>query len=169
MTIIIIIVINSGSPESGIDNGGKSWVDVKLQRGIFKGDILFVIAIMPLNHIHRKCSGGYKLYKSQGKINHLMYMDDIKLFRKMKKNWKPKTGSEDIQSGKRDRIWHRKMSMLIMRSEKPHMTEGRELPSQEKIRILREKKTYKYLGILEAYTFKQVKMKEKIKKKSTSG
>ena len=39
-----------------------------------------------------------------------------------------------------------------------------ELPNQDKIRTLEEKETYKYLGILEADTIKQVDMKEKIKK-----
>ena len=38
-----------------------------------------------------------------------------------------------------------------------------ELPNQDKIRNLGEKKTYKYLGILEAGTIKK-EMKEKIKK-----
>ena len=38
--------------------------------------------MIPLNHIIRKCTAGYKLRKSQEKINHLMYMDDIKLFAK---------------------------------------------------------------------------------------
>ena len=38
------------------------------------------------------------------------------------------------------------------------------LPSQDKIRKLGEKETYKYLGILEADTIKQVEMKDKIKK-----
>ena len=38
------------------------------------------------------------------------------------------------------------------------------LPNQDKIRMLGEKETYKYLGILEADTIKQVEMKEKIKK-----
>ena len=38
------------------------------------------------------------------------------------------------------------------------------LPNQDKIRTLRVKDTYKYLGILEADTIKQVVVKEKIKK-----
>ena len=41
--------------------------------------------MMPLNHIRRKCTAGYKLSKSQEKINLLMYMDDIKLFAKNEK------------------------------------------------------------------------------------
>ena len=40
---------------------------------------------MPLNHIFRKCTAGYKLSRSQENINHLMYMDDIKLFAKNEK------------------------------------------------------------------------------------
>ena len=39
-----------------------------------------------------------------------------------------------------------------------------ELPNQDKIRTLGKRETYKYLGILEGDTIKQVEMKEKIKK-----
>ena len=56
-----------------------------------------------------------------------------------------------------------------MKSRKWHMTERTELPNQEKIRTLREKETYKYLGILEADTIKQVEIKEKIKKEYLRG
>ena len=41
----------------------------------------FVIARMPL----RKCTGWYKLHKSQEKMNYLMYMDGMKLFAKNEK------------------------------------------------------------------------------------
>ena len=51
--------------------------------------------------------------------------------------------------------------MLIRRNRKRQITEGIELPNQEKIRAFGEKETYKYLGILEVDTIKQVKMKEK--------
>ena len=53
--------------------GRKCLAEVKNQRGIFQGDVLspllFVIAMMPLNHILRKCLTGYKLSKSPEKIN----------------------------------------------------------------------------------------------------
>ena len=69
--------------------GGKSLAETKIQRGIFHGDalspLLFIISMMPLNHILRKCTVGYKLSRSQEKINHLMYIDDIKLFAKNEK------------------------------------------------------------------------------------
>ena len=45
------------------------------------------------------------------------------------------------------------------------MTDGMELPNQDKIRTIGENETYKYLGILEADTIKQVEMKPKIQKK----
>ena len=72
--------------------GGRSIAETKIQRGIFQGDaispLLFIIAVMPLNHILRKCSAGYKLSRSQEKINHLIYMDDLKLFAKNEKELK---------------------------------------------------------------------------------
>ena len=51
-----------------------------------------------------------------------------------------------------------------MKSGKGHMTDGIELPNRDKIRTLGENETYKYLGILEAGTIKQVEMKDKIQK-----
>ena len=69
--------------------GGRRLPETNSQRGIFQGDalspLLFIIAMMPLNHMHRKNTAGYKLSRSQEKINQLMYMDDIKLFTKNEK------------------------------------------------------------------------------------
>ena len=47
-----------------------------------------------------------------------------------------------------------KCAMLVMKSGKRHMTDRMELPNQDKIRTLGEKKTYKYLSILEADTIR---------------
>ena len=69
--------------------GGKSLAETKIQRWIFQGDslspLLFIIDMTSLNHILRKCTTGYKLSRSQEKINHLTYIDDIKLFAKNEK------------------------------------------------------------------------------------
>ena len=48
-----------------------------------------------------------------------------------------------------------------MKTEKRYMKAGMELPNQEKIRTLREKKTFKYLGILAGDPIKHAEMKEK--------
>ena len=73
---------------------GKTLAVVKILRGIFQGDVLspllFVIAMIPVYHIFRKCTEGYKFTKSQEKINHVMCMDDIELFAKKKKKKKKK-------------------------------------------------------------------------------
>ena len=51
---------------------GKRFAEAKICRGIFKGDalsrLLFVIAMMTLNYIFQKYTGGYKLRYSQKKI-----------------------------------------------------------------------------------------------------
>ena len=78
------------------------------------------------------------------------------------------THSENIQSGHRDRIGIEKFTILIMKSGKRHLTDGMELPNQDKIRRLGEKEKYKFLWILEADTIKQMEMKEKIKKEPES-
>ena len=50
---------------------GRSFAETKIQRGIFQRDdqspLIFIIAMMPLNHILRKCTAGYKLSGSQEK------------------------------------------------------------------------------------------------------
>ena len=54
----------------------KSLAEVKIKGGTFKGDAIsplqFVIPMLPLNHINRKCTNGYKITKWQEKINRLM-------------------------------------------------------------------------------------------------
>ena len=57
-----------------------------------------------------------------------------------------------------------KCAMLVMKSGKRHMTDGMELPSHDKIGTFGEYETYKYLGILEADTIKQVQMKGETRK-----
>ena len=149
--------------------GGRSLAEAKNKRGIFQEDAIsplqFVITMMSFNHILRKCTARYKHSRSQEKINHLMYMDDIKLFAKNEKELETlihavRIYSQDI--GMECGI--EKFAMLVRKSGKRHLTYRMELTNQDKIRTLEEKETYKYLGILEADTIKQVEMKEKIQK-----
>ena len=116
-------------------------------------------------HFLRKCIVGYKLSKSQEKNTHLMYLDDIKLFAKNEKELETllqivRIYSQDI----RMEFGIEKCAMLVMKSSKQHMTKRVELPNQVVIRTFGEKDTYKYLGILETDTIKQVERKSKIKK-----
>ena len=139
---------------------GKSFAVVKIHKGIFQGDVLSPlldwIAKMPLNHVLRKCTGGYKFTKSQEKINHQMNMDDIEQF--VKKEKELETLIQTI------RIYSQDIGMelrMYMKSNKREITEGIELPNQEKIRTF-GKKNYEYLGILDADTIIRVEMKKKV-------
>ena len=61
---------------------GETLAEVKIQKGFQRDSLLpllFVIAMMPLSYICRKCSGDFTFTKSQEKINHF---DDIKIFAK---------------------------------------------------------------------------------------
>ena len=129
--------------------GRSSLAETKIQRGIFQGDalspLLFIIVMMPHDHILRKCIAGYKLSRSQEKIIHLMYMDDIKLFAKNEKELETlihavRIYSQDI--GMEFSI--EKCAMFVMKSGKWHISDGMELPNHDKIRTLGENETYRY-------------------------
>ena len=51
-----------------------------------------------------------------------------------------------------------------MKSGEQQLTDEMKLLNQDMITTLAEKQMYKYLGIIEADTIKQVKMKERIEK-----
>ena len=92
-----------------------------------------------------------------------MYMNNIKLFAKNEKELEALLQTVTIYSQDiRMEFGIEKCAMIVMKSSKWHMTEGVELPNQVVIRTLGEKETYKYLGILEADTIKQVGIKEQI-------
>ena len=102
--------------------------------------------MMPLNYVFRKCTAGYKLSKSQVKINHSMYMDDIKLFAKDKKELETliqtvRIYGQDIKI----EFGIEKCAMLIMKNGKRHMKGEVELPNEVIIRTLGEKETNRYL------------------------
>ena len=94
-----------------------------------------------------------------------MYMDDIKLFTKNEKDLETlihavRTYIQDIKM----EFGIEKCVMLIMKSDKRHLTDGMEQPNQDKIKTLAENETYKYLGILEAEIIKKEELKDNIQK-----
>ena len=75
--------------------------------------------MMTLNHILRKCIGGYKLIELQEKNNHLIYMNDIKLFAKNEKELE--TLIQAVRTYRQDtgiEFGIEKCSMLIMKNRK---------------------------------------------------
>ena len=129
---------------------GRTLAEARIKRGIFLWDalspLLFIIIMMPLNHLLRKCTAGYKLSRSQEKVNHLMYMNDIKLFAKFEKELE--TLIHTFRECSRDRgmkFGIEKCAMLVMKRGKRQLTDGMELPNQDKIKTLAENETFKYL------------------------
>ena len=105
---------------------------------------------MPLNHTLRKCTCGYKLSKSQEKINHLMYMDDIKQFTKNEKEMETlmhTVVSQDIGI----EFGNEKFAMLIIKSGKRHITGGMKQPNQEKNRNAQRKGNVQVLGNIRSW------------------
>ena len=64
---------------SGKNKLGK----VNIRRGIFQGDslspLLFVVALIPVTIILRTLKQGYSIGKAKERLNHLLFMDDLKL------------------------------------------------------------------------------------------
>ena len=91
-------------------------------------------------------------------------MDDIKLFTKNEKELETLIHAVRIYGQEIGiEFTMGKCDMLVMKRGKRHLTDRLEQPNQDKIRTLGEKETYKYLGILESDSIKQVETK-KIKK-----
>ena len=63
--------------------GNSELSEVDIKRGIFQGDFLsslvFVLALIPLSLILRKVKAAYDFSGSKEKINHLLFMNDLKL------------------------------------------------------------------------------------------
>ena len=90
-----------------------------------------------------------------------MYRNEIKLFAKYEKELETLIQAVRIYGEDRGlEFGIEKYAEPIKKSGKRQMTEGIELPNQEKIRTHEEKETYKYLGTLEADTIKHEEIKK---------
>ena len=82
--IINFVERSMSSWRTELTSSGEMLGSVRIQRGIFQGDslspLLFVICMIPLTCVLRKARVGYML--DGVKINHLLFMDDLKLFGK---------------------------------------------------------------------------------------
>ena len=65
-------------------SGNSQLAEVEIKRVIFQGDCLsplvFVLALIPLSLILRKAKAAYEFSESKEKINHLLFMDDLKVY-----------------------------------------------------------------------------------------
>ena len=151
-----------------LNAGDKVLGDVNVKRGIFQGDslspLLFVICLIPMSLILRKMKAGYSLGKNQPKLNHLLYMDDLKLFGQSERDIESLVNTVHRFScdiGMRFGI--EKCGVIIMKRGKMITCDGMELPDGEKMKGVSEE-GYKYLGIVELDGIKEKEMKGRFTK-----
>ena len=142
---------------------------VNMKRGIFQGDsqspLLFFVALIPVSMMLWQVKAGNDLAKRKGSLNHLLFMDDLKLFGKNEKQVDTLVNtvrifSDDTGMG----IGISKCAVLIMRRRKLCTCESIVLPDKLVIRGLKEDDGYKNLGILLADDMKHCDMKEALSK-----
>ena len=65
-------------------SGNSELGEVEIKRAIFQGDslspLVFVLAVIPLSLILRKAKVAYEFSESKENIDHLLFMDDLKLY-----------------------------------------------------------------------------------------
>ena len=70
--------------------GEENLGDVNIRRGIFQGDslapLLFVVYLLPLTHMLRDAAPGYHFVNSGLIVEHLLFMDEVKLYTSNKKS-----------------------------------------------------------------------------------
>ena len=141
--------------------------NIKINSGIFQGDslspLLFCIALIPLSAELNNTTYGYRLLG--GTVNHLIYMDDLKLFAKNDKELEGllrtvKDFSDDINM----EFGIEKCAKATFKRGKLELTENIELDRHTVIRDLEQGGVYKYLGINEGRGIQHAEMKERIRK-----
>ena len=147
---------------------GESLTKVNIRRGIFQGDslssLLFVICMIPLTNVLRKAKTRYTLGGGE-KINHLLFMDDLRLYGKSENEIKGLVSTVEVFSQNIGiEFGIKKCGVFIMNRRKVKSIDGIELRSGEKIKEI-EEDGYKYLGILEYDRVKEQKMKDKFRNK----
>ena len=163
--IINFVERSMSSWRTELTSSGEMLGSVRIRRGIFQGDslspLLFVICMIPLTCVLRKARVGYML--DGVKINHSLFMDDLKLFGKNEREVDSlvstvKKVSEDIGM----EFGINKCGTATMKRGKLIKSNGIKLSNGETINEVDEK-GYKYLGILELDKVKEKEMKEVLK------
>lgn len=144
---------------------------IYIRRGIFQGDslspLLFCLAINPLSYILNKYElKGYKLRDSYW-INHLLYMDDLKIYTNSRNNLKVLLDSVEIFTNDIGmRFGLDKCNILHIDSGQRSSTigEGHILLSGDTFKQLAIGDSYKYLGVYESGKIEHSVIRDQITK-----
>ena len=124
---------------------------VNIRRGIFQGDslspLLFIICMIPVTKVLRKVQIGYAL--DGVKINHLFFMDDLKLFAKNENEIDSLVSTVNlINQDIGMQFGVKKCGVVTMKRGRLAKSTDIQLCGGDKIREV-DDQGYKYLGILE--------------------
>jgi hypothetical protein len=149
------------------DKGSITTKRINIKRGIFQGDslspLLFCLAITPLSQLLSREKIGYKLGNGIT-INHLLYMDDLKLY--TKNDYQLEQALEIVQKFSSDihmEFGLDKCAKISMKHGRVTKRENIYLNETTTIRELDHQEIYKYLGVDEHNEIQQESMKSKLK------
>ena len=134
---------------------GKSGRGFNIRRGIFQGDslspLLFVVCLLPLTHILRDAAPGYHFTNNGQKVNHLLFMYDLKLYVSNEKSLESliqtvRVFSNDTGMG----FGVEKRAVLTLKKRKMANSDGITLPNETTMKGLKEGDSYKYLEVIQA-------------------
>ena len=151
-----------------LNASGKTLGEVDIRRGIFQGDslspLLFVLCMVPLTWFLRRAKAGYEWDSKGFKLNHLLFMDDLKLFAKSKNQIDSLVLTVNIFSEDNGmQFGIKKCGVLTIERGKVIRTDGIRLPDGQHMKDIDEN-GYIYLEILETDKIEEKEMKEKFSK-----
>ena len=147
---------------------GETLGEVSIRRGIFQGDslspLLFIVAMIPLTMLlKRETNLGYHFGPEKKLMNHLLFMDDLKLYGKNREELDALARvvhkfSTDI----RMEFGIDKCAVLVLKAGVKEEVMGFVLPDGQLVKEVDEK-GYRYLGVLEGAAIKTKEMKDLIR------
>jgi len=139
--------------------------DVRIQRGIYQGDslspLLFVMALMPLSTILNSTNKGFVVDKDRLVLNHLLYLDDLKLFARSRSELESLVKTVKLFS---DAIHMRfgieKCATASISRGKLVVSDDLAVTEDTVIPAMNAPDSYKYLGVFELDQLKERLMKD---------
>ena len=147
---------------------GEDLGEVNVKKGILQGDslspLLLVLSMVPLSLIFKKVNACYKWRKKEYKLDHLLFMDDLKMYAKSEEQANTLVRTVYVFStdiGMEFGI--KKCGIRKMKRGKIVKSEGIKLPDGEVMKQVGQE-GYTYLGIIELDKIKETEMKEELTK-----
>ena len=149
--LVAFIKMSMTKWKTELEANGKKLASVQIKRGIYQGDslspLLFCICLNPLSNMLEETQYGYQ-FKSGTKINHLFYMDDIKLYANKERDIDSLIHLTQVYSKDIGMTFGiEKCGRLILKKGHSMLTDGLRMPNGT-IKDIEE--GYKYLGIMQS-------------------